>query len=334
MRQNEIVTDIMVPGRTQAQMRLTVYELGYNWGWIGTDGTPAPYFDNVQFVAYPFAGPGIATRAIDIFQDNFPAIGDLDFTNLENNAVRLDMANNVANADDLVNYPGDSIFFDITAVRAGSVLDDMPKMFVAMKANPLFDGVRVLPAGFSQTGDLIEGWVYGDSTYNANGNIVADRYNFDLPDDDFFFPGDKLHYYIEARDDLGGTTYFPSDDGGPPNGFLDFEPSMEYPLNYVVRALPTMFSATEGDQPEIIFWQDAIDRGGMNEWWYALSQLGYHEGVDYDMYATNGPFSGVSNGLGGRATSVQLAGYNTMLYTSGTLSVNLLSNGDFASDAG
>jgi len=95
-----------------------------------------------------------------------------------------------------------------------------------------------------------------------------------------------------------------------------------------------MFSATPGDQPKIIFWQDAIDRGGMNEWWYALSQLGYHQGVDYDMYATNGPSSGVSNGLGGRASSATLQYYDSMLYTSGTLSVNLLANGDFENDAG
>jgi hypothetical protein len=65
-----------------------------------------------------------------------------------------------------------------------------------------------------------------------------------------------------------------------------------------------MFSATENDQPSILFWQDAIDRGGQNEWFFALSQLGYKMGVDYDMYATNAPSSGLGNGLGGRATSV------------------------------
>jgi hypothetical protein len=56
-------------------------------------------------------------------------------------------------------------------------------------------------------------------------------------------------------------------------------------------------------------------------------------GVDYDMYATNGPSSGVGNGLGGRATSAQLAGYRTLLYNSGDLSVNLIANGDFENDA-
>jgi len=50
------------------------------------------------------------------------------------------------------------------------------------------------------------------------------------------------------------------------------------------------------------------------------------------MYATNGPSSGVGNGLGGRATAELLSGYSTMLYTSATLSVNLLANGDFEND--
>jgi hypothetical protein len=331
LRQFENVTDLMENGRTHAQLGLRVIEYGYVWGWVGTDGTPAPYFDNVQFVCYPFQGPGINGRSIDWFNDNFPAIGDIDLDNLANNAVRLDCAQNVAQQDDLVNYPGDTIWFDITAVRGGSVLNDMPKMHVAMRANPLFDSVRVLPAGFTQTGDLVEGWVYGDSTYNANGGLINDRYNFDLPDDDFFFPGDVLHYYIEAQDNLSGdigTTTFPGD----LDNFGDFDNNLGYAQDFQVRALPTLFTATLGDQPKILFWQDAIDRGGQNEWFFAMSQLGYKMGVDYDMYATNGPSSGVGNGLGGRATSAQLAEYETMIYTSGTLSTNLLANGDFEND--
>jgi hypothetical protein len=326
--QREVVTDLMEPDRTHAQVQLGVVEFGYVWGWVGTDGTPQPYFDNVAFLAYPFAGPGIAGRSIDWFNDSFPALGDLDLVNLENNAVRLDAAQNVAQQDDLVNYPGDSIWFDISAVRSGSVLADMPTMHVKMKANPLFDGVRVLPPNFTQTGDIIEGWVYGDSTFNANDNLVEDRYNFDLPDDDFFFPGDVLRYYIRAEDSLGGVTHLPGDT----SGFADPVPTLRYPTDFEVRALPTLFSTTPSDQPAILFWQDAIDRGGQDEWFHAFRHLGLVQGVDFDLYATNGPSSGVGNGLGGRATSALLDGYRTLVYTSGTLSVNLLANGDFEND--
>ena len=246
LNQNQVVTSYLEVGRTHCQMALTVYELGYNWGWIGTDGTPAPYFDNAKFVAYPFQGPGITGRSIDWFQDNFPESGDIDLANLANNNVRLDCAQNVAQQDDLVNYPGDSIFFDILAVRAGSVFNDMPKLYVKMKANPLFDGVRVLPPNFSQNGNIIEGWVYGDSTFNANGGLVEDRFNFDLPDGDFFFPGDVFNYYIEAQDNqMGdiGTTLIPADT----SGFYNLEANLDYPIDFTVRALPTLNSTTPGD---------------------------------------------------------------------------------------
>ncbi len=328
LSQHEVVTDLLGPGRTHVQIDLRVIEYGYVWGWIGTDGTPAPYYDNIKIVAYPFEGPGIAGRSIDWFNDGFPAAGDLDLVDLANNSVRLDAAQNVAQQDDLVNYPGDTCWFDVSAVRTGSVLADMPTMHVRMRANPLFDGVRTLPPNFAQQGDVVEGWVYGDSTFNVNGGLVGERYNFDLPDEGFFFPGDELRYYIRAEDSLGGITLLPGDTTGFSSGHYD----LHYPDDFIVRALPTLFTATPGDQPKILFWQDAIDRGGQNEWFYALAQTGFRLGEQYDMYATNGPSSGVGNGLGGRATGALLSGYDVLLYTSSYLGTNLLANGDFEND--
>ncbi|MEZ4387648.1 MAG: hypothetical protein R3D98_08735 [Candidatus Krumholzibacteriia bacterium] len=163
----ETITDLLETGRTHMQASLRVIEYGYVWGWIGTDGTPAPYFDNVKVVAYPFEGPGIAGRPIDWFQDNFPASGVLDYANLGNNSVRLDCAQNIAQQDDNVNYPGDSCWFDISAVRANSVIVEYPEFHVRMRANPLFDSFRTLPANFTSTPNffedgwtLIEGFVY------------------------------------------------------------------------------------------------------------------------------------------------------------------------------
>ena len=327
---NRPVSDLLVPGCTHVQLGLRIHEWGNEY--TGTDGTPAPYFDNAKFVAYPITGPTITAFSNNLFNDNFPEAGELDFADLSNNNVRLDMAENVASQSDLVNYPGDSIWCDIAAVRAGFVLDDMPKMHVRMRANPLFDDVRVLPPNFVQTGNVVEGWVYGDSTYWASGNLVPDRYNFDLPDDDFFFPGDVLKYYIEARDNLAGDigiTLLPGDTAG----FHNLEANLQYPAQFTVRALPTMFSATADDQPRIIFWQDSDYNGeGRNHWFLALNQLGYRMGVDYDMYFTHVPQQGLGNGLGGRATSVLLDGYDTLLYTSGRQWSYTLSNGDFGGD--
>jgi hypothetical protein len=328
LRVENEVTDLLEPGRMFAQLAVGTYELGYIWGFEGTDATPGPYVDNVSFRVYEFGGPGISTREIDIAQDNFPAIGTINYGDLAANDVRFDMARNIALEADMINLPGDSIVFDIVAVRTGSLLAGIPTLEYAMDRNPLYDPFR--NAAYPAVGSVL-----GDSIFLETGALIADRYSFDLPDDDdFFFPGDVIHYYISASDDLGGTSTLPSDLAGfgvfP--GELTYQPFV-WNSSYIVRALPTMEDAL-GAQPAILLWNDFANRGGENEWQYAMNSLGYQEGVDYDYYYTNGPSSGVGNGLGGRATPSTLAGYETMLYTSGDLGSFTLSNGDFANDPG
>ncbi len=92
--------------------------------WNGVDGTPAPYFDNVAFKAFPFEGPALTARAIDLAQDSFPERGELDLANLANNWVRFDMASTISPDAHLRNDPGDSILVDIALPRAGSVLNE------------------------------------------------------------------------------------------------------------------------------------------------------------------------------------------------------------------
>ena len=346
LNQQESVTDLLATGRTHMQLSLRVIEFGYVWGWVGTDGTPGPYFDNVKVVAYPFAGPGVSGRDIDWWNDNFPESGTIDLVDLDNNDVPLDAAQSIAQDDDLVNYPGDTMWFDASPVRGGSVLDDFPKVHVRIKANPLFDyntvrgNMSVLQdfnrvAGYFDNGfDLIEGWVYADSAIQTEqGNWVENRWEVDLPDEDFLYPGDVMKWHVEATDNVSGdvgTTLMPADTAGWDNGPADLY-DLDYPIAFIVRALPTVFNLA-GDQPEVLFWNDFVGRGGDNEWLFALNNIGMQLGVDYDMYATNGPSSGVGNGLGGRASSAQLSGYETLLYTSGDLSVNLIANGDFNND--
>jgi hypothetical protein len=326
--QNELVTDLMMPGRTHVQVRLEMIEYGWVWGYNGVDGTPAPYFDNVVFKVFPFAAPSMSARDIDLAQDNFPQRGTIDLANLANDFIRFDMARKINAQAVVIQDPGDSIFVDIGLPRAGSVLNNMPKLVVKMRANPLFDGVRVVPPNFVRTGDILDGWVYGDSTRAANGTLVANRYNFDLPDSTFFFPGDVIHYYIEAKDNVAGdigTSTMPGDI----SRIGEFDGVFPYGGNstFIVRGLPTLFDLA-GNQPEILYWNDFANRGGENEWNYALNSLGYNEHVDYDIYYTNGPSSGVGNGLGGRATALTMGGYNTLLYTCGDLGVYTISNGD------
>lgn len=319
------VSDLLEPDRKFVQMSLGAWQWGWILGWIGTDGSPAPYFDNVAIVAYEFGGPSIRTRELELAQDSFPAGGTIDYDNLGNNSVRFDMAWNISPADHLRNDPGDSITAGIQAIRTGSVLNDLPRLYYHLNPNLVFDPYR-------SSGLPNQGWVEGDSVFSSSGHF-SDRFSFDLPDTGFFFPGDVIHYYLEAQDNQSGdiaTTLLPGDT----TGFHDFGEFTPFPSSFIVRALPTLFSGAEGDQPQILFWNDFGNFGGEEEWRFALRNQGYLEGINYDLYYTNWPSSGVGNGLGGRASAAQMQGYDILLYSCGDLNLYTFSNGDFDSDAG
>ena len=314
------VTQKLQPNLTHVQLALGVWEYGVIWGEVDTDGTPAPYFDDVSFRTYSYNGPAMSTRDLQLANDNFPEIGDIDLVTLSANHVRFDMANNISNPDHLRNDPGDSITADVKIVRPGAVLNTLPRLYWALDPNPLFTATERTSA----LGTATSGWVEGDTVF-INDNPVANRYEFDLPDTGFLFPGDVLHYYLWAQDNIGGgtdigTSTLPANiDGfGVFQGDPGFE-ALQYHSDYTVRALPTLFSDTPGDQPSMLLWLDWGNRGTENEWYRSLSSLGYVEGVDYDIYYTNGPTSGLGNGLGGRATLATINGYTTMLYDAGQL---------------
>ncbi len=326
LRVTQVCGDLLVAGRTQVQVQFAAYELGWVWGWNGNDGYPAPYFDNVRLITYPTVGPGLSTREIDLAQDNFPAIGQVDYVDLSQNSVRFDMARNISLLSHQRNDPGDSVVFDAKITRAGAVLAGKPRMYYHLKANPVFDAYRT--SGLANIG-----FVECDTAKNAQGIPVANKWFGDLPDQGFLFPGDVLHYFFAATDDLAGdlqTATLPGDT----TGFSVFsdDNALTYNSSYTVRALPSVKSATPGDHPGVLFWNDFANRGGQAEWHGALSNLGLQAGIHYDVYYTNGPSSGVGNGLGGRATQFHLEGYNDMLYTAGDLSINTIANGDFNSD--
>jgi len=56
--------------------------------------------------------------------------------------------------------------------------------------------------------------------------------------------------------------------------------------------------------------------------------------MDFDIYYTNGPSSGVGNGLGGTATSAQLHGYDMIAYSSGDLDEYTITHMDYEEDGG
>jgi len=334
VRAGDIVTDLMNPGRDEIQLQLSVFEVGHVWGYIGNDGYPAPYFDNVTVKVFPHVGPAMSARELDLAQDNWSALGTIDYGDLGSHSVRFDSANNISLASHLRNDPGDSIVVNIVAVREGSDFDGPIKLHYHLRPNPVFT-----PA-MRTSGWPDQGFVEAMPAIGFSGDWTDGKWAFDMPDTGFLFPGDVLHYYIEATDAIGGsggsdpqTTLMPADTTGYSDGFGD---PMGYHSTFVIHALPSILSDGFGgyEQPEILFINDFANRGGENEWYTALSHIGLLLGEDYDVYYVNAPTSGVGNGIGGRADGLMLSGYSEILYTCGNLGRFTISNGDFTSDPG
>ncbi len=324
LRTVNVVDDLVTSGATHCQVTIGVVELGWQFGYgDGTNGTPAPYFDNVRVKVYPTAGARISVTEIRLANDGFPAINDIDLVDLSKNSIRFDMAANISARTHSRNDPGDSIWVDCTP-RAGGTLVGNPAMhWTFAKQNPLFDPYRSLPANP----------VVGSLTYTAAGALVANRYNFDLPDTGMIFPGDELHYYFSATDNVAGDIKVSTAPGAASLAYFGNPEPMKYPSVYTVSGLPSISDAL-GTQPTLLFWNDFGFRGGEDEWYGALRHLGLERGVDYDVFDTHGPSSGVGNGLGGRATVSQIDGYTDMLYSAGDLTSPTLSNGDYNADPG
>lgn len=335
------VGDLLVPGRKWVQVELAVHELGYLWGWEGTCGTPAPYFDNVTLETFCPTGPAICAREMDLAQDAFPASGQIDVgVDMELNDVRFDRASNTS-----PHVPGDSIIVSMAPVGTGATLVETdvssevfaPRLFFVLEGNAVFDAsVRIFQSESdwaalggvvtANTGTHYEGYVYGSKSA-AN----PDRWMFDLPDQNFLYPGDVLHYYIEAWE-LNSGGYAPATLPANLSGFGDFSKPLAYNRSFEVHALPTLFDDA-GNQPKILFWNDFANRGGEAAWHGGFEALEHYIGEDYDTYYTNAPSSALGNGLGGRATFGQIDGYDTIVYSCGDLSIATITNDD-ALDSG
>ncbi|MCB1182849.1 hypothetical protein KDM41_05405 [bacterium] len=324
-RERNDVTTLLNRGCDEIQVQMGAYEMGWLFGYSGDDGYPAPYLDNVSVKVFPLSGPAMTTREIDLAQDAFPEIDAIDFGDLGSMHVRFDMARNISLASHLRNDPGDSIVCDIVPARPGAVLSGTPQLHYVINANPVFDAYRTTPTS---------GSVPGSPAVGSGGVPDEKAWAFDLPDTGTLFPGDVLHYYVRAADDAGGDIRYQTLPGDL-SGFGDFSQPLAYHSSFVVHALPTIREAFYSKRiPEVLLWNDFANRGGEDEWTTALRFAGFNAGEEYDIYYTNGPSSGVGNGLGGRTSGPSLDGYRAILYTSGNLGTTTLSNGDFLRDAG
>jgi hypothetical protein len=331
---------------THVQIGLAAWDYADVFTFPGNDSTPSPAFDDVTFVKYLVGGAVYSTRTIDTLQDSFPNSGSIDVsdqTARDGLDCRIDMARDIGGNTTVANLHGDSLIVDVNAIVVGTQLNlQNMKMIWRLDVNPLFEAaIRGNLTGFAGAQDEGAGtagngvwhaWtgdVEAQESTTSVGVVVADRYFWDLPDENFAYPGDILYYYIEVTDsgpNGGNTTTFPAitDGFGTP----------DYNRAFTVRFLPTIFDAA-GTQPNILLWNDFGRRGGENDYLQAFEQNGYTEGVSWDTYTTQGPSSNVANGLGASgscgASSDQLAGYDTIIYVGGDLGGCILSDG---SDSG
>lgn len=339
------LSDLLVAYPEAVQIALGVIDLAETFDLPGTDATPSPTFDNVSLWRYGLPGPTFFSRNIDLFNDGFATSGAWNYdADPSLMSVRVDMARDV-NSGSTFNVPGDSIVVDVVPVVPGTSLSGSPLMKWILEANPLFDGVRSIPAGATALSPSSQGWdrwfgtVVGDSARTANGFAVQDRFFFDLPHDGpanlnapyqsnepaMVFPGDRVRYFLEATDTGANTTTMPPDTSG-------FMSGDDYSRVQTIRALPTLRQdGPDLSQPGLLVINDFGHRGGEDALLHAFGQIGMVEEQDYEVYTVQGPSSLVSNGIGSAgahgATGAQLGGYGSILYVCGDLSDGLLSDG-------
>ncbi|MDX2474374.1 MAG: hypothetical protein QNL91_11760 [Candidatus Krumholzibacteria bacterium] len=325
-RETNNVSDLMVAGRDELQMRLGVWELGWVWGWTGDDGYPAPYFDNVSVKVFPVDGPVMVAKPENLGQDSFPERDVLDVADLGSLHVRFDSA--IASAA----QSGDSLVVSVRSLRAGGVLVGAPQLHYTIDANPVFDAFRIMP---------VSGWIPG-SPVMIGGAPLEDQWAFDLPDSGTLFPGDVLHYYFRAEDAVGGdiqSSTLPVD----LSGYGVFGVAPPYDPQFTVNALPEMSVDGLGGlrTSSILVWDDSGDPELAADLYEAMIGFNIRNektvgGKDrsFDFYFTNAAELGLGNGVGGRTSGASLAGYSDIIYRSGIQDLHTLSSGDPLADPG
>ncbi len=129
------------------------------------------------------------------------------------------------------------------------------------------------------------------------GTPQPNKFAFDFADD-YFEPGDVIHYFYSAVADDNYSENYPT---------WALSSSLELREHFVQRCLPTAGST--------LLLVD--DQGGALSWW--REGLMYNGYVGYDIYFTQAGSAGQENGLAGRADLVDIAQYQCIIWDSGNL---------------
>lgn len=302
-RRQEPIGDLLVEGRRWVQVSLEVIELGFAFGFVGNDGTPAPYFDNVAVRAWAPDGPQIIMNTQELFQDAFPEQGHVDPEHPANNWCRVDNSRAFSSTEQPF-VPLDAIRFEVRPHRRHAEVNEAPRLHWVMRCNPLFDDVR---PGTPDMDGILRGMV------PAGPTAIDGRWWVDLPDTGFFYPGDVLRYYITATEAVAGDSEYQGFSVWPPDttAITDFALGSSYTRLAEIRALPTLDDAWQ--QPTVLLWESTTGDHLRPRWLQALADLGLEPDVDVDIYTNRRPGIDIGQGLGGRCTLDLLDGYDALL---------------------
>ncbi|MCP4547014.1 MAG: T9SS type A sorting domain-containing protein [bacterium] len=296
------------------QMTLNCVDMFPFWVNIngdGTDHTPGPYFDNARLVLLNASSVAWDVNQISRFQDNFPEVST--------GKVRIDSANNIAPISTDFIVPGDSSVIDLNMDLVGGIQHainptsggDLPALYMWFRvvAGPHADMISPDMADQDASDGSWSPWVgteiFDGSTYGVvqadsartNGNWSPGVWAFDF-NDEYFLPGDviQLFYRAESVDGVIETS---------PRWAMSTSPELRGV--YTARCLPT-------DGSVMLFVEDHLGVRGF--WDEAFQYNGYG---NVDIYSVMGCTSGLDNGLAGRAESVDLVQYTTIVWSSGSI---------------
>lgn len=282
----------------------------------GTGHTPGPFFDNVSVRLVSGSAIAWDISSYHRFQDNFPEAG--------NGLVRIDSAYNVEPDASTTVVIGDSTMIECVADLAGGFASHMnglageerPNIYMWYRITEgpnagylgadtadqddldgiysPYDGTAEIDAGSG------EYWMIAVADSAAyQGTISESRWAFDL-NDEFFEPGDVIQHFF--RVEAVGSNFQTR-----PEFAMSSDPELRG--YYLIRCLPTAGNT-------LLFADDAYARGPWPLWREAFRYNGY---VEYDVYSTQGPSSGLQNGLAGRATTDDIEQYEMICWDSGGL---------------
>jgi len=159
----------------------------------------------------------------------------------------------------------------------------------------------------------------------------ADYYAFSLP---AIFPGEVVHYYIEAVVPGQPTTTLPAGMSPTHPDFGIIGTPDLYPRSFTVRALPSVKGVGPLDYPDMLWWDDGACLSDA-VWMSAFRILGFPLGIDYDVFLSKDPTArdlatdvSLDMGLGAKANPTDLAAYQTILYRSADLKYDTITSSD------